>query len=295
MSITTSKLIVSAGVAATVGLHVACSIDAHIAPATGTFERTLHVDGPVDLTVTGGSGRIYVVTGADDTVRIVGRIRAHNSPFAEQDAAERVTAIESNPPIIQDGNRLQIGEVEGQALRGNPRIDYDLTVPTRTKIRTHTGSGDQQIGAVLGPVDASAGSGDLRVGPIGSSITLTTGSGDIEVLGARGDVAAQSGSGDVKATAINGSLHVRTASGDISLGGRPAADWTIAAASGDVTLHLPDDVGFVLDATTSSGKLRSRHDFDERPSSSRRRLQAVAHGGGPRLDVTTASGSIRVE
>jgi hypothetical protein len=295
MSITTSKLIVLAGVAATGALHVACSVDAQIAPASGTFERTLHVDGPVDLSVTGGTGRIYVVTGPDDTVRIVGRIRAHSLPFADQDATERVTAIEANPPITQDGNRVQVGEVEVQALRGNPRIDYDLTVPARTKIRTRTGSGDQQIGAVLGPVDASAGSGDLRVGPIGSSITLTTASGDIEVLGARGDVAARSRSGDVKTTAINGSLHVHTASGDISLDGRPAADWTIAAASGDVTLHVPDDAGFALEATTSSGKLRSRHDFDERPSSSRRHLQAVAHGGGPRLDVTTVSGSIRIE
>ena len=121
------------------------------------------------------------------------------------------------------------------------RIDYDVTVPTRTKIRTRTGSGNQQIGEVLGPVDATAGSGDLRVGPIGSSVTLRTGSGDIEVLGARGDVAARTGSGDVQAMALNGSVHVHTASGDITLDGRPGADWTIAAASGNVTLHVPDD------------------------------------------------------
>jgi hypothetical protein len=295
MSNTTSKLIAFAGVASVVALQAACSVDAQIAPASGTFERTLQVDGPVDLSVTAGSGRIHVVTGQDDTVRIVGRIRAHSSPFAEFDATDRVKEIESTPPIVQNGNRVQIGGGEVGTPRGNPRIDYDVTVPARTKIRSRTGSGDQQIGAVLGPVDATTGSGDLQVGPIGSSMTLTTGSGDIEVLGARGDVAARSGSGDVKASAINGSVHVHTGSGDISLDGRPAADWTIAAASGDVTLRLPDDAGFVLDATTASGRLRSKHDFDAQPSSSRRHMQGVAHGGGPKLDVTTASGSIRVE
>jgi hypothetical protein len=285
----------AAGVATLLTVHAACSIDAQIAPATATFDRTLQVDGAVDLSITGGSGRIHVATGPDDVVRIVGRVRAHNSPFAESDAIERVQAVESSPPITQSGNRVQIGEVEVDKLRGGLRIDYDVTVPTRTKIRTRSGSGDQQIGAVLGPVDASAGSGDLRVGPIGSSITLTTGSGDISVLGARGDVAARSGSGDIQASALNGSVHVHTASGDIALHSRPLGDWTIAAASGDVTLRLPDDAAFSLDATTSSGRLRTRHDLDSSRSSSRRHIQGTAHGGGPRLDVTTASGSIRVD
>jgi len=115
------------------------------------------------------------------------------------------------------------------------------------------------------------------------------------VLGARGDVAARSGSGDVQATALDGSLHVHTASGDITLRSRPLGDWTIAAASGDVTMNLPEDAAFNLDATTSSGRLRSRHDLDSHRSSSRRHLQGLAHGGGPRLEVTTASGSIRIE
>jgi hypothetical protein len=295
MPVITSKLMTAAGLAAAVALHAACSIDAQIIPASGTFERTLQVNGPVDLSITGGSGRIQVVTGSDDIVRIVGHIRAHNSPFAEVDAVERVKGVEANPPIAQSGNRVQIGELEVQTLRRSLRIDYDVTVPTRTKIRTRTGSGDQQIGEVLGPVQATAGSGDLRVGPIGSSLTLTTGSGDIAVLGARGDVAARSGSGDVQARAINGSVQIHTASGDITLDGRPGADWTIAAASGDVSLKLPDDAGFVLAATTSSGRLRNRHDLDSRRSSGRRHLEGTSHGGGPRLDVRTASGSIRVE
>jgi DUF4097 and DUF4098 domain-containing protein YvlB len=126
-------------------------------------------------------------------------------------------------------------------------------------------------------------------------VTARTGSGDIDLLGARGNVAARSGSGDVAARALNGSVRIQTASGDIEVDGRPVDDWTITAASGDVTLHVPEDAAFVIDATTSSGRLRSRHDLDSRRSSSRRHMEGAAHGGGPRLDVTTASGSIRVE
>jgi DUF4097 and DUF4098 domain-containing protein YvlB len=236
-----------------------------------------------------------VLTGPDDTVHIVGRIRARHSPFSELDATERVRAVESNPPIRQDGSRVQIGEIEADTLRGGIRVDYEVTVPIRTKVRSRTGSGDQQIDDVLGPIDVATGSGDLRVGPIGSSVTLTTGSGDIEVLGARGDVAARSGSGDVQARAVHGSVRVHTASGDISLDSRPGDDWTIAAASGDVTLKVPDDAAFVFDATTSSGKLRSRHELEGPRSSSRRHIEGVARGGGPRLEVRTASGSIRIE
>src|ERR1700712_3919716 len=102
MPVTLAKLVTVVGATAAVALQAGCSIDAQIAPATGTFERTLQLDdGPVDLSITGGSGRIRVVTGADGAVRIVGRIRTHNSPFAALDAVERVKSVESSPPVIQ--------------------------------------------------------------------------------------------------------------------------------------------------------------------------------------------------
>ena len=44
--------------------------------ARGTFERTLTVNGPVDLSVRTGSGSIQVRTGGGDPVQIVGKVSA---------------------------------------------------------------------------------------------------------------------------------------------------------------------------------------------------------------------------
>src|SRR5688500_8348395 len=54
-------------------------IAAQSVQARGEFQRTLTVNGPVDLSVRTGSGSIQVRTGAVDRVQIVGRISASSS------------------------------------------------------------------------------------------------------------------------------------------------------------------------------------------------------------------------
>ena len=56
-----------------------CEIQAQSFGIDGSFDRTLRVDGPVDLDVLSRSGRIRVAVGASDTVHIVGQIRAYGS------------------------------------------------------------------------------------------------------------------------------------------------------------------------------------------------------------------------
>ena len=57
-----------------------------------------------------------------------------------------VTAIEQNPPMRQEGNSIHIDYVEAH----NISVDYEITVPADTALRTHTGSGDQIIEGTQG-------------------------------------------------------------------------------------------------------------------------------------------------
>ena len=70
-----------------------------------------------------------------------------------------VQAIEQNPPIQQDGNSIHIDYVNDS---DNISVDYEITVPPETTVRTHTGSGDQTIEGTQGNVDVQTGSGDVR-------------------------------------------------------------------------------------------------------------------------------------
>ncbi|MFI5175298.1 MAG: hypothetical protein ACHQKY_10600, partial [Terriglobia bacterium] len=68
----------------------------------GSFNRTLKVEGPVDLTVETGSGRINIRSGGGTSVVVTGAIKAQYS--SETRAEDRVRKLESNPPIEQTGN-----------------------------------------------------------------------------------------------------------------------------------------------------------------------------------------------
>ena len=167
--------------------------------AEGSFERTLRVTGPVELDVRSGSGRIRVIAGAGDTVRIAARLRADNAWFSG-DATARIREIEKNPPVEQTGNSIRLGRFADETIARNISISYDVTVPARTTVNARTGSGSIDIGDVSGPVDANTGSGSITVGRVAAAVTASTGSGSIAVTGA-GSLNARTGSGSIRGAA----------------------------------------------------------------------------------------------
>src|SRR5260370_2156125 len=102
---------------------------------TGGFDRTLQVAGPVSLDVSSGSGSITVRVGVSDGVHVVAKIRAQNS-WADwrngfgTSPTDETHALETHPPIPQQGNNLRIEHIEDWHLHAIS-IDYDLTVPPR--------------------------------------------------------------------------------------------------------------------------------------------------------------------
>ena len=318
--------------AAALGLVLSLPATAHAQTVQGTFDRTLNVSGPADLDVTTGSGEITVRPGPAGTVRVIGRIRAGERWFGGgRTAAEKVKALEAKPPITQTGNAVRIGYIEDRDLRQNVSISYEITAPAECKLRSRTGSGDQRIGDITGPVDTASGSGDLLLGKIGGRVDASAGSGSITVDGARsgvnartgsgsisasevaGDITASTGSGDVTVTqagpgtvrvnvasgdahirGVQGALQVDSASGSVIVQGTPGGGWQISSASGDVTLELPQSVAFNLEARSSSGDIESTHPVTMTGAIDRRSVNGQVRGGGPLVRVRTSSGDIRI-
>jgi DUF4097 and DUF4098 domain-containing protein YvlB len=243
--------------------------------ARGTFERTLTVSGAVDLSVRTGSGDIDIRTGPGDTVRIIGRVRAGQKLFGE-DAAERVRQVEAAPPIQQSGTTIRIGDTKDDPRYRDVSISYELTVPANSRVNSQTGSGDQTIGSVDGPVRAQ------------------TGSGDIHIERAGGGLDAQTGSGDIRVKAVGGAMTLQTGSGDIDIRQTVTAGIEAQTGSGDVNLELPANAGFNLSARTGSGSIETAHPIQVEGKRRRNRVDGVVRGGGHPVNVTTGSGSIRI-
>src|SRR5215467_2600637 len=127
----------------------------------GTFDRTLQVTGPVDLEVLTHSGDVRVRAGSSGTVQIHGKIFVGEHWLLGHRDTD-VHSIEQNPPVRQSGNSIHIDYVDMH----NVSIDYDITVPADTTVRTHSGSGDQTIEGTHGNADLQSGSGDMRLSSI---------------------------------------------------------------------------------------------------------------------------------
>jgi hypothetical protein len=296
----------------------------------GSFDRTLSVSGEVQLDVVTGSGSIEISPGASGSVEIHGVIRARGGFFSGGSASEKIRRIEENPPIEQEGNVIRVGVPgEGDAdLYDDVSISYRIAVPADTAVSSKSGSGSQTISGLAGPVQARAGSGSLRVekiaGDVGAragsgsirindvgNLEVKTGSGSIDALAVRGaitasagsgrieleqtgagDVSIHSGSGGVRVRGVRGGLSVSTSSGSIRAQGEMVRDWSLEASSGEITVELPPEAAFELDASTSSGSIDSERPVTMTGRLSKKALRGSVGSGGPRLDIETTSGSI---
>jgi hypothetical protein len=197
-------------------------------------------------------------------------------------------------------------------------VDFEITVPascdvqlrngsgrvavegTSGDIRVHTGSGSVQAHDLHGRIAMKTGSGhieasdlqgqiDLRTGSsriegqnLQGEINLSTGSSRIILEDVRGQLTAKTGSGriEVSRAGLSGRSSLKTGSSSISFDGSLDAlgSYTFLTGSGGITLRLPDEVAFSLDAKTGSGGVQNEFGGKE-------------VGNGPRAPLKLRSGS----
>ena len=283
--------------------------------AKGSFEQSLAVDGPIQLDVRTGSGSITVRNGPADQVEVVGTIVAGKGLWGRgtEEAEAIVRQIEAEPPVQFSDGRLRVGPIENRAHRNNVSVSYKITVPFETQVKSHTGSGSQDLIGISGPAEASTGSGDLLLTNIGGAVEARTGSGSIHAEGiggafkaktgsgsvrltqnAPGDVVATSGSGSIVLRGIDGALRADAGSGSIKVEGRQAGRWELDTGSGSIRIHLPEDASFELDAESNSGNIDINHPLTVKGKISDDHLKGQVRGGGPLLNVRSGSGNIRI-
>jgi len=102
-------------------------------------------------------------------------------------------------------------------------------------------------------------------------------------------------SGGLTLTGVNGAASVNSASGSITIDGRPSGPWSLHSSSGGVSVIVPPDAAFDLDARSSSGSISSAHPVTMTGEIDKRRMIGKVRGGGPLVKISTSSGSIRIK
>jgi DUF4097 and DUF4098 domain-containing protein YvlB len=285
------------------------------APASvqGTFQRTFTVSGPVNLEVYTRSGDVTVRAGSSGSVSITGRIHVSDR-WLEGNRAADVKQIENDPPVHQNGNTVRVDYVNYR----NISIDYEITAPANTELRTKSGSGDLTIEGLQGNIDLQTGSGDMRLARLNGDMHIETGSGNVRASQVAGPLRARAGSGDIQieetaagdldihtgsgnigVRGVNGGFRAEAGSGDITIEGVSKNGWNVRTGSGNVRLRLPSDAAYDIDLATSSGTITMNQPVTTtvvgRVQEARRSISGKVHGGGPVVAVRTGSGDIHVE
>jgi len=279
----------------------------------GTFDRTFQVSGPVDLEVQTHSGDVIVRSGPAGSVSIHGKIFVGDHWLFGNRHTD-VSEIEQHPPLRQEGNSIHVDYVNVRDIS----VDYEITVPEETVVRSHSGSGDLIIEGTRGNVDLQTGSGDVKLSRLTGEIRLQTGSGDVRARAisgpvrggagsgdieveetGSGDIDLHTGSGNVSVRGMQGALHAEAGSGDISAEGTQTGTWELRTGSGNVHVRLPENAAFDANISTSSGTLDIGTPItmtvQGRVQETRKQIMGKVRGGGPLLTVRTGSGDIHIE
>lgn len=264
------------------------------------------------------SGDIVVTAGSGDEVSVEAIKRTRGDRGRLDDVRVQVDSLP---------NRVEIRTEYPRGGHSNVSVDYTVTVPSGASVDLHSISGSIKVTGVRGAVRAEAisgsvseidtpnvelaksVSGDVSLSGISTEGTVTAGSisGTITAKGLKARGAELSSvSGDIILTdASVSSLHAKSISGAFEYTGAllKGGDYDVNVHSGGIRFTLSSAAGFVLNADTFSGAIRTdfpvtiggRENADDR---GRRRMmmgQSIrgrSGDGSATLTLHTFSGNI---
>lgn len=131
--------------------------------------------------------------------------------------------------------------------------------------------------------------------PAAANLKASTVNGGIEVRGLRAEVDANTVNGSVDVT-TTGRANAKTVNGSVrATVGRLDQDCKFSTVNGRIVLAVNSDLNAEVKATTVNGRIESDLPITVQGSFGRRSLQGRIGSGGPRLDLSTVNGGIRIE
>lgn len=163
----------------------------------------------------------------------------------------------------------------------------DVTATGRLgDVQVKTASGDVDL-AEVGTLGLNTASGDVRVRELQGGGRISTVSGDVRVGGVRGELSVNSVSGDVDLGHVDDRVTVQSVSGDQRLAAVRATEARLQSVSGDLQVGVAQGQKLFIDATSTSGDVRSELEVGDSPTGGDDEPEA-------RLHLRSLSGDILV-
>jgi len=264
------------------------------------------------------SGDVEVQTWNQDQVKIEALKISEASSLDKAKENAALVPIE----VTRDGDTLRIVTKypERHGLWGggslNVSVDYKLWVPEKASVEVESKSGDVKLAPIGGMAKVRTLSGDVVIGgSAGADVDVK--SGDVTADNILGDAYLKTLSGNVHATKVKGSVEAESVSGDVelkdiseaktatgkSVSGDVVYTGTVLAGgnyefsthSGDVTMRIPANAAFDLEANSFSGTIDSDFEIQVMGKLSPNEIHGTVNGGGARVRVKSFSGDVEIK
>jgi putative adhesin len=291
-----------------------CASVLAFAADSGRYREDFHYSYPQTaggtLNVDNFNGSVEVTGWDQDTVDISG------TKYAASEDTLHALKIE----VSSAGNAVHVKTVRPSTHWGNLGAKYTIRVPRRTTLenvgssngsirvedvegdaRLATSNGSVHLARIRGNVDAHSSNGSVEVNDVSGRMSFHTSNGSVHAENAHGAFQAETSNGGVHVhlTDSDGgnAIQVSSSNGPIDLElDRPGSSDVVAHTSnGSVTVRMPEGARAAVHASTSSrGSVHSDFEILTRGELSRSRIEGTIGGGGPKLDLTTSNGNIRL-
>jgi len=264
--------------------------------AAGHLDTTLTVKTGARLEVSNFSGGVSVSTWDKNAVRVA----------ADFGGRTRVT-LDPSPTTLR---------VNSEGQRGTAGVvDYQITMPSWMGIEVSgpftdvdvVGSrGDVKVETVKGDVSVNGGNGVLELNTVQGDIALAGSKGRIKLNTINGDITLAHIMGQLTTESVNGdqvmddvqldALESSSVSGDLWFNGALKSDgrYHLQSHNGDIDVVAPDKPNAVISVSTFSGEFNSDFDVTFTGTNGHREMQFTLGEGGPRLELESFSGNIRL-
>lgn len=271
------------------GLLLAGAI-AHQAQAATTlkesFDQTVPLRAGSEVRLTNVNGRVTFEAWDRGEVRIEAekQVRAGDADKARKLMSQIKIEVTPGPAGLRIDTRIPRHEEGGgfiDAMFGNNvsiGVSYRVHVPRRAAVNVLSSNGGIELSGTRGNATLKTSNGGLTVREVEGEMSLKSTNGAITV---------ERSAGAVQAETSNGGIHAELTKV------YPNRAFSLESSNGGVSLSVPRDSRFSVDAETSNGRVAS--DFPvPGEKAGRHTLKGNINGGGPKLLIRTSNGGVHI-
>ena len=261
-----------------------------------TISRALPVEPKKRLKLIAGRGNVQIFSSESQQleVRVTRRVAAETQSQATQLFAMHQLVFTPDAAGMIVESLTQSESINGVSPFGH--FSLKVFIPDQFGVDISTTDGDIVASSIDGDIVCASGNGIINVETVRGDVSATTTGGHVRFGQVAGDISANTLSGHVVVDSIAGSAGLRSSSGDIvvTFSGPPMSGSELTTDRGNISIGLPSQARFDLNATAHRGLVRAPGD-----DSQTQVLQPVfvskLNGGGPSLTATSGEGHISIK